>query len=81
MSSYAFLTGVVGAYSIKELSGSWSVIHDSKAFGEARIDEVYLWGLAKLFKELDVKMGDRIELGFNTWNRTVSVEKVNNGSS
>lgn len=76
VNSYTFLTGVVGAYSIKELSGSWSVIHEGKSFGEAKIDEVYLWGLAKLFKMLDVKMGERIELALNTWNRTLSVEKV-----
>jgi hypothetical protein len=46
VNSYAYLTGVVGAYSIKELSGSWSIIHNGKSFGEAKIDEGYLWGLA-----------------------------------
>lgn len=78
VSSYAFLTGVVGSYGIRELSGSWSVTHDDKPFGEAKIDDVYLWGLAKLFKKLDIKMGERIELALNTWNRTLSVEKVKN---
>lgn len=78
VNSYTFLTGVVGAYNIKELSGSWSVTHDGKSFGEAKIDDVYLWGLAKLFKILNVKMGERIELALNTWNRTLSVEKVKN---
>ena len=60
VSSYAFLTGVVGSYGIRELSGSWPVIHDGESFGEAKIDDVYLWGLAKLFKKLDIKMGERI---------------------
>jgi hypothetical protein len=78
VSSYAFLTGVVGSYGIRELSGSWSVTHDGKSFGEAKIDDVYLWGLAKLFKKLDIKIGERIELALNTWNRTLSVEKVKN---
>lgn len=78
VNSYAFLTGVVGANSINELSGSWSVVHDDKTFGEAKIDDVYLWGLNKLFKKLDVEMGDRLELALNTWNRTLSVEKVKN---
>jgi hypothetical protein len=81
VNSYAFLTGVVGAYSVKELAGSWSVIHKDKSYGEAKIDEVYMWGLAKLFKELGVKMGDRMELGFNTWNRSLSVERIEHGSS
>jgi hypothetical protein len=78
VNSYAFLTGVIGAYSIKELSGSWSVINDGKSFDEAKIDEGYLWGLAKLFKNLKIEVGDRIELAFNTWNRTLSVKKVHN---
>jgi hypothetical protein len=78
VNSYAFLTGVVGANSIKELLGSWSVVHDGKSVGEAKIDDVYLWGLSKLFKKLDVKMGERLELALNTWNRTLSVEKVKN---
>jgi hypothetical protein len=69
VNSYAFLTGVVGAYSIKELSGSWSVVHEGTSLGEAKIDEAYLWGLANLFKKLDIKMGERIELALNTWNR------------
>ena len=81
VNSYAFLTGVIGAYSVKGLSGSWDLVHDGASIGEVKIEEQYLWGLAKIFKELDIKMGDRIELGFNTWNRTVSFEKVNHGSS
>jgi len=81
VSKYAYLSGVVGAYNIKEMSGSWSVVHDGKVFGEAKIDYVYLWGLAKLFKKLDIKMGERIELALNTWNRTLSVRKVNHENS
>lgn len=81
VNSYAYLTGVVGAYKIKELSGSWHVIHQDQPFSDAKIDEVYLWGLSKIFKELDLKMGDRIELGFNTWNRTMSIQKVNHENS
>ncbi len=79
--NYAFLTGVVGAWSVKEMSGSWTVIHDGGPFGDAKIDETYLWGLAKVFKKIGVKMGERIELAFNTWNRTLSIRKVNNENS
>lgn len=79
--SYAFLTGVVGAWSVKEMSGSWSVIHDGVPFGDAKIDETYLWGLAKVFKKIGVKMGERIELAFNTWNRTLSIRRANNENS
>jgi len=81
VNSYAFLTGVIGAYSVKEMVGSWSLVYKDKSYGEVKIDESYLWSLAKLFKELGVKMGDRMELSFNTWNRNVSIERIENGSS
>jgi len=61
--------------------GSWSLVYKDKLYGEVKIDESYLWSLAKLFKELGVKMGDRMELGFNTWNRCVSIERIENGPS
>ncbi|MBK6646443.1 MAG: hypothetical protein IPG44_11990 [Anaerolineales bacterium] len=81
VNSYAFLTGVIGAYSVREMSGSWSLVYKNKLYGEVKIDESYLWSLAKLFKELGVKMGDRMELGFNTWNRSLSIKRIKNGSS
>ncbi len=76
VNSYAFLTGVVGAWSVKELSGSWTLLQDGSPFGDAKIDESYLWGLAKIFKKMEVKRGERMELAFNTWNRTLSVQKA-----
>ena len=81
INNYAYLTGVVGSHSIKGMTGSWSVIYNNEFFGDARMDETYLWGLPKLFKKLDMQMGDRIELAFNTWDRTLSVGKVNHGST
>ena len=81
VNSYAFLTGVVGAWSVKELSGSWMMLYNGSPFGDAKNDESYLWGLAKIFKKMEVKMGERMELAFNTWNRTLSVRKVNNENS
>jgi len=81
VNSYAFLTGVVGANSIKELPGSWSIVCAGESYGDAKIEEFYLWGLAKVFKKLNVQMGERIEMGFNTWNRTLSVEKANHGNT
>lgn len=81
VNSYAYLTGVVGAWSVKDLSGSWTVIHDGSPFSDAKIDESYLWGLAKILKLMEVKMGERMELAFNTWNRTLSARKVKNENS
>lgn len=81
VNSYAYLTGVVGAWSVKDLSGSWTVIYDGGPFSDAKIDESYLWGLAKILKLMEVKMGERMELAFNTWNRTLSARKVKNENS
>jgi hypothetical protein len=75
------LTGVIGSYGIKGMTGSWSMIYHDESFGEAKMDESYLWGLPKIFKKLGIQIGDRIELAFNTWNRTLSVEKVNHGTT
>lgn len=81
VNSYAFLTGVVGANSVKEMLGSWDLIYNGSSIGEVKVEDPYLWGLAKLFKELGVKMGDRMEIAFNTWNRSLSVWKVKNENS
>jgi RNA polymerase alpha subunit len=81
VNSYAYLTGVVGSYSIKGLAGSWAVIYNHESFGDAKMDESYLWGLPKIFKKLNIHIGDRIELSFNTWNRNLAVEKVNHGNT
>ena len=81
VNSYAFLTGVVGAGSVKELSGTWTVLHDGSHSSDAKIDESYLWGVGKIFKKMEVKMGERMELAFNTWNRTLSIRKVTNETS
>jgi hypothetical protein len=78
VNSYAFLTGVIGAWNVKELAGSWIILDEGRPLSDAKIDESYLWGLAKVFKKMEVKMGERLELGFNTWNRTLSVRKVIN---
>jgi hypothetical protein len=78
VNSYAYLTGVVGASSLKEISGSWDLVHDNSVIGIVKIEDPYMWGLVNRFKEMDVKMGDRMELAFNTWNRTLTVRKAEN---
>jgi hypothetical protein len=76
ITSYAFLTGVVSAYRIKDLSGKWFVICNNQAYGYAKLDEMYLWGLAKAFEALNMQIGERIELAFNTWNRNLNLRRL-----
>ena len=80
INNYAYLTGVISSYNIKGMVGSWSIIYNNESFGEAKMDESYLWCLTKIFKKLDVQIGDRIALAFNTWNRTLSMKKVKYGT-
>jgi hypothetical protein len=44
--------------------------------GTVKLDEDFIWGLSDVFKELNVSIGTRIELAFNTWNRTLSIVRV-----
>ncbi len=77
ISNYAYLTGVIGVNKLRELSGSsWLIVHEKQSFGKAKMDDVYLWGLGPLFKSLNVQIGERIELGFDTRDKTLSMRKV-----
>jgi len=76
VTNYAFLTGVINAYRIKDLSGKWSVIHEDESCGNAKMDDMFLWGLVGVFSKLKVQIGDRVELAFNTRNRKLTVRKV-----
>jgi hypothetical protein len=76
VTNYAFLTGVINAYRIKDLSGKWSVIHENESCGNAKMDDMFLWGLIGVFSKLKVQIGDRVELAFNTRNRKLTVRKV-----
>lgn len=76
LTSYSYLTGVFYANRFKDLSGQWKVIHKSGSISHAKMDGSFIWGLSACLEELKVKIGDRIELAFNTWNRTLSLEKV-----
>ncbi len=53
VNNYAYLTGVVGSYNIIGLTGSWPIVSNNEFFGDARMDESYLWGLSKIFKKLE----------------------------
>ena len=76
ITSYAFLSGVINSYRIKDLSGKWLVMIEHESFGNAKMDDMYLWGLTWIFGKLKVQIGDRVELAFNTWNRKLSIRKV-----
>ena len=75
VTNYAYLTGVVSSYRVKDLAGNWKIILNGNPFGNAKMDENFLWGLSDVFKELNIMQGDRIEIAFNTWDRTLSISR------
>jgi hypothetical protein len=44
---------------------------DGKSCGTARGDEQLIWGLGGAINALGVKIGDRIELAFDAWEKPV----------
>ena len=75
VTNYAYLTGVVSSYRVKDLAGNWKIMFGGNSFGDAKMDENFLWGLSDMFKELNIKIGDRIEMAFNTWDRTLIISR------
>lgn len=45
----------------------WPVFVNGENVGTARRDDLLVWGLSPAFNKLGVKLGDRIELAFDTW--------------
>lgn len=53
---------------LPDFSEGWPVYVDGKKMGIARRDDSLIWGLSQAFNKLNVKLGDRLELSFDTWN-------------
>lgn len=62
---------------LPNLGKGWNILQDGEEKGIAKSDEFFLWGLGLIFRELEVSIGDRIEIIFNTWNHSISVRKDN----
>ncbi len=70
------VSGVIFSTHIPNLSGEWSVEVNETPTGIVRVRENKIWGLAKAIREVGVKVGDRVELKFDTWQRKVTITKV-----
>ncbi len=78
LGSMAITSGVIYTAHILNLTGSWASFADGDSCGTVKIRDNQIWGLMKTFRAIKVNLGDRIELRFNTWERTVNVAKVSN---
>ena len=56
---------------LPDLRDGWEVLIGGKPCGTARGDEQLIWGLGGAINALGVKIGDRIELAFDAWEKPV----------
>jgi hypothetical protein len=74
ISNYAYISGVMNANRFSELTGEWTLLHNNLTYGTAKIYDQFLYGLSSIFKKINVGVGDKIELAFNTWNRELTIK-------
>ncbi|MHA1215551.1 MAG: DNA-directed RNA polymerase subunit alpha C-terminal domain-containing protein [Candidatus Hodarchaeales archaeon] len=71
-------TGVFLSGNLPKLVGKWHGVVNGSKFGDIKVTENEIRGLLVPFKQLKCEVGDRVCMSFNTWDRTVSIEKVHN---
>ena len=69
-------TGVIISEKLPNLGGEWLCIVGKKVVGKVIHTDRELKSLEEPFRILDCKTGDRLMFTFNTWNRTVTIEKI-----
>lgn len=68
--------GTIPAGEAARLSGEWKAIADNSDMGQIKVGDQQIWGLAKAFRKLAVKVGDRVALHFDPRIRQVQIEKM-----
>jgi hypothetical protein len=76
LSIIAVGTGVIFCERFPNLSGEWICLVHRKGCGKLNATENEFRGLQKPFELLDCKTEDRLQFTFNTWDRTVAIEKI-----
>ena len=71
-------TGVFFSENLPKLVGKWHGVVNGSKFGDIKVTENEIRGLLVPFKQLKCEVGDRVCMSFNTWDRTVSIEKIHN---
>ena len=80
LGNIAAATGSLFTTHIPNLTGNWSACANDVPCGVVHVSDKQLWGLGKSFRAIKVQVGERVELKFNTWQRTVNIAKVSNES-
>lgn len=71
----AIATGVISSPHLDALHGRWQLAARGQAFGNARIENKYMWGLLKALHAVDARLGDRVMLKFDPIKRDVTLSK------
>ena len=80
LGSATIATGVINTPHLHGLTGIWNVLVDSQNQGSARVRDNQMWSLKRAFRALQVQLGERVDLRFNTWARTVTLSKSHDES-
>jgi hypothetical protein len=81
LNSWAVYTGVLSTNMLRDLAGEWKSNDKDGRLIRINMDELFIWGIGNKLKEMQANIGDRIELLFNTWNRTLAIQKVEHGDT
>jgi hypothetical protein len=76
----ALSSGVINTPYLEGLTGNWSVLVNNQNHGSARVRNNQMWALGRAFHALQVQLGERVELRFDTWARTVTLSKSHDES-
>ena len=68
-------TGTIASNQFPNLSGEWSCVVRGQQVGELQATESEFRRLSEPFELLGCQAGDRLTFTFDTWNRTVTLEK------
>jgi hypothetical protein len=69
-------TGVFYSENLPNFTGKWHCKIADKDFDNITLMKNEIRGLLKPFEYLECEVGDRVCMTFNTWNRSVSIEKM-----
>jgi hypothetical protein len=75
---FAIGTGVLFSESLPNLVGEWKCLVNENKFDNIVITENEIRRLTKPITYLKCEVGDRVSFSFDTWTRTVSLDKADN---
>lgn len=71
----AFGTGIIYSEQFPNLTGEWDCIVENQIIGKVTATRTELKQLLRTIRLLKCEIGSRLKFQFNTWNRSVEIEK------